>query len=214
MSGSTTATTSRQLGRRARGFVPATTFQRMRIDHDVPPGAPAVPSGVVVRVGPGDERLRRHGHDVWRRAFADHFGFVDAPFGEWHGHIDAAATTDWAQLRVAYLDGEPAAMVRGNDQFVEDQDCGYIATVAVVPEARGRGLAKLLLLQAFVDDFGRGRRGTVLHVDANNVTPAVGLYMGVGMRPVLRIDVWRAALASGHAAADEIRGAEPPAVRE
>lgn len=67
-----------------------------------------------------------------------------------------------------------------------------MATVAVLPSARGRGLAKLLLLQAFADDHRRGRRGTILHVDSNNVTPAVGLYERVGMRPVLAIDVWQA----------------------
>jgi ribosomal protein S18 acetylase RimI-like enzyme len=176
----------------ARGFTPVTTFQRMRIDFVAPPGEPVVPGGVIVRTGPGDEAFRRQAHDVSKRAFAEHFGFVERPFEEWHESIETASTSDWAQLRVAYVDGRPAAMVRGTDQFVDDEDCGYVATVAVLPADRGRGLAKLLLLQAFADDFRRGRRGTVLHVDANNVTPAVGLYEHVGMRAVLAIDVWRA----------------------
>jgi ribosomal protein S18 acetylase RimI-like enzyme len=180
----------------ARGFVPATTFQRMRIDFDDAPTVPAVPSGVVVRTGPGDERLRRDAHDVWRAAFGEHFGFVEKSFEDWHLGIESAETSDWAQLHVAYVDGAPAGMLRGSNDFVEDEDCGYVATVAVVPRARGRGLAKLLLRQAFVDDFRRGRRGTVLHVDSNNVTPAVDLYVSVGMRPVLAIDVWRGRLAT------------------
>ena len=125
------------------------------------------------------------------RAFVEHFGHVERSFEEWHQSIEAASTSDWAQVRVAYLDGEPVAMVRGSDQFVDDEDCGYVTTVAVLPEARGRGLAKLLLRQAFVDDHRRGRRGTILHVDTNNVTPAVGLYQSVGMRAVLAIDVWQ-----------------------
>ena len=83
-------------------------------------------------------------------------------------------------------------MVRGSDQFVDDEDCGYVTTVAVLPTARGQGLAKLLLLQASVDDYHRGRLGTVLHVDSNNTTPALGLYQHVGMRAVLAIDVWQA----------------------
>jgi ribosomal protein S18 acetylase RimI-like enzyme len=156
-----------------------------------------VPAGIEVRTGPGDESLRRDAHGVWREAFADHFGFVDRGFDEWHEQLDALSSTDWAQLRVAYVDGAPVAMVRANDQFVEDEGCGYVATVAVVPAARGRGLAKLLLLQAFADDAARGRRGTILHVDANNVTPAVDLYVGVGMRPVLRIDIWRTTRPTG-----------------
>jgi ribosomal protein S18 acetylase RimI-like enzyme len=185
---------AQQARARALGFAPATTFQRMRIDFDGPPADPVVPDGVVVRTGPGDEDFRRQAHDVSRHAFAEHFGFHARTFEEWHESIEAASTADWAQLRVADLDGRPVAMVRGTNQFVGDEDCGYVATVAVLPEARGRGLAKLLLLQAFADDHRRGRRGTILHVDANNVTPAVDLYLHVGMRPVLAVDVWRASL--------------------
>jgi mycothiol synthase len=176
---------------RRQGFSPVTTFQRMRIDFDQPPDEPVVPADVVVRTGPGNEVLRRDGHRVWRSAFAEHFGFVERSFDEWHEGIVASASHDWAQLRVAYRDGQPVAMLRGSDQFVEDENCGYVASVAVLGAARGRGLAKLLLRQAFVDDVRRGRRGTILHVDANNTTPAVDLYVSVGMRPVLAIDVWR-----------------------
>ena len=177
-----------------RGFVPATTFHRMRIDFDAAPAEPTVPDDVIVRTGPGDETFRRAAHYVSTSAFADHFGFVERSFPEWHESIVQSATHDWAQLRVAYVDDRPAAMVRGSDQFVEDENCGYIATVAVVPDARGRGLAKLLLHQAFADDFRHHRRGTILHVDTNNVTPALDLYLSAGMRPVLAIDVWRGQL--------------------
>lgn len=181
----------------ALGFEPATTFNRMRIDFDGEPTEPVVPDGVVVRTGPGDEAFRRDGNSVSKRAFVDHFGFVPMSFEEWHERVEASSTHDWAQLRVAYVDGEPVAMVRGSDQFLADEGCGYIPTVAVLQSARGRGLAKLLLRQAFVDDFRRGRKGTILHVDTNNVTPALDLYLGVGMRPVLVIDVWRRAMSTG-----------------
>jgi len=181
----------------ALDFTPATTFHRMRIDFDGEPPDPVVPDGVVVRTGPGDEAFRREAHAVSTRAFVEHFGFVAKSFEDWHKGIEASSTHDWAQLRVAYVDGEPVAMVRGSDQFLEDEGCGYIPTVAVLPAARGRGLAKLLLRQAFADDFRRGRKGTILHVDTNNVTPALDLYLGVGMRPVLVIDVWRRTMSTG-----------------
>jgi mycothiol synthase len=187
---------AQQARARSRSFAPATTFQRMRIDFEEAPSMPTVPPGVVVRTGPGDESFRRDAHDVSRAAFREHFGFVEKSFEEWHSGIESAETSDWAQLRVAYVDGAPAGMLRGSNDFLEDEGRGYVATVAVDPRARGRGLAKLLLRQAFVDDFRRGRRGTVLHVDSNNVTPAVDLYLSVGMRPVLAIDVWRCRLAT------------------
>ena len=88
-------------------------------------------------------------------------------------------------------------MLHGNDQFAADERCGYIARVAVVETARVRGLAKLLLRQAFARDARAGRVGTALHVDTNNPTPALGLYERVGMRTVLVIDVWRRIMCVG-----------------
>lgn len=118
-------------------------------------------------------------------------------FDEWHDLVEASSTHDWSQLRVADVDGRPVAMLLGNDQFLGDESCGYIARVGVAAAARGRGLARLLLRQAFAADARNGRTGTILHVDTNNPTPALGLYESVGMRPVLVIDVWRRSLRAG-----------------
>ncbi len=48
------------------GYESATTFRRMRIDHDAatPIEPPEPPPGVVVRTGPGDETFRREAHDI------------------------------------------------------------------------------------------------------------------------------------------------------
>lgn len=178
----------------ALGFAPATTFHRMRIDHDGTVSDSLAPDGVVLHPGPGDERLRRDAHAVLTSSFADHFGFVRRSYEEWHDRIESSATGDWSQLRVAYVDGEPAAMLLGSDLFVGDEGCGYINNVGVMANARDRGLAKLLLRQAFAGDVRRARKGTLLHVDTNNPTPALGLYLSVGMRVVLVADVWRRAV--------------------
>ena len=45
--------------------------------------------------------------------------------------------------------------------------------------------------RSFSADAAAGRVGTLLHVDTNNTTPALGVYESVGMRPVLVIDAWR-----------------------
>ena len=174
----------------AGGFAIGTTFHRLRIDHH---GVPAEPdaSAVTIRSGEEDEQVRRDALAVANEATAGQFGFVERAFDEWHRDVEASVSHDWAQLRVVYLDNQPVAMLQGNDQFAEDERCGYIARVAVVEAARGRGLAKLLLRQAFARDARAGRVGTILHVDTNNPTPALGLYERVGMRPVLVIDVWR-----------------------
>ncbi|MCE7000452.1 GNAT family N-acetyltransferase [Saccharothrix sp. S26] len=173
----------------ALGFEAATTFHRMRIDHvgEVPPPAP-VP-GLVLRQGL-DEEVRRTAHEVRNASFAGHFGFVPKTYQEWHEQLDRKSTFDWSGLWLAELDGRPAGFMECTDQFA-DENRGYVGHLGVLPAARGRGVAKHLLGQAFHLDAAAGRVGTVLHVDSNNPTPALGLYESVGMRPVLVIDVWR-----------------------
>lgn len=174
----------------AAGFRPSTVFHRMRADHESVP-VPTAPPGVTLRTGPGDEQFLRTAHEVLNASFADHYGWFPKSFEDWHQTLEQDSTFEWSKLIVADLDGVPAGILVATDQFVEDEKCGYVADLGVLPSARGRGIAKHLLRTAFHDDFTSGRAGTILHVDTNNTTPALGLYESVGMRPVLVIDVWR-----------------------
>ena len=178
----------------AAGFASGTTFHRMRIDHVGPVRAPELPAGVVRRTGAEGEAVRRAAHGVNEAAFAGQFGITPQPFDEWHAIREARSAFDWSQLVLLELDGEPVAAREDNDQFVEDEDCGYVQRLGVLESARGQGLAKLLLRDGFATHAAAGRTGTILHVDTNNPTPALGLYTSVGMAPVLVIDVWRAVL--------------------
>lgn len=175
------------------GLRPATSFHRLRIDHAGPLDPPAVPAGLTLHSGESEE-ARREAHLVHQGAFSEHFGFVKVDYDTWYSRRAAHRATDWSQLTVARLDGRPAATVIGNDQFLSDEGCGYVALLAVLPEFRGRGLGRFLLRHAFAADAARGRRGTILHVDSNNTTPALDLYLSAGMRTVMVIDVWRARL--------------------
>jgi len=174
----------------AHGFAAATTFQRMRIDHDGTRHELVAPAGVTLRSGPGDEEFQRAAHRVLDESFKDHFGHVSRTFEEWHEARERETAFDWSMITLAYLDAEPVGILLTLDRFVVDENRGYVGDVGVLAEARGRGIAKYLLLTAFEADIAAGRAGTQLHVDANNTTPALGLYEGVGMRSVLAIDVW------------------------
>jgi len=77
---------------------------------------------------------------------------------------------------------------------VSTDNCGYIGRLAVVPDSRGKGLAKFLLRDTFAHDAAAGRTGTILHVDTSNPTPAVPLYISVGMHPDLTTNIWRRTL--------------------
>ncbi|MGN9844059.1 GNAT family N-acetyltransferase [Nonomuraea sp. H19] len=172
------------------GFEAATSFHRMRIDFDHPVEPPAVPAGLTLHTGESEE-VRREAHRVQQEGFAQHFGFVKLDYDQWYERRQAMSVTDWSQLTLARFDGRPAAVLIGNNQFVSDEDCGYVATLAVLAEFRGRGLGRFLLRHAFAADAARGRKGTILHVDSNNTTPALGLYESAGMRPVMVFDIWR-----------------------
>ncbi|MEV0612279.1 GNAT family N-acetyltransferase [Nonomuraea sp. NPDC050404] len=175
---------------RELGFEPGTSYHRMRIDHDGPVGPPAAPPGLTLHTGEREE-VRREAYRVHQEGFAEHFGFVPITYEQWYERRQAMTATDWSQLALARLDGKPAAVVIGSDQFLPDEGCGYVATLAVLPEFRGRGLGRFLLRHAFAADAARGRKGTILHVDSNNTTPALGLYESAGMRVVMAIDVWK-----------------------
>jgi mycothiol synthase len=172
-----------------RGFSWATSFYRMRVDHGTTAPATA-PPGVTLRTDSGED-FRRTAHAVICESFKDHFGWVAKPYEEWHEILEQDTAFDWSQLVLAELDSRPVAALLTTDRFVEDENCGYVADLGVLAEARGRGIAKYLLRTAFAADVAAGRTGTILYVDGNNTTPALGLYEGVGMRRAMTIDMWR-----------------------
>jgi ribosomal protein S18 acetylase RimI-like enzyme len=179
------------------GFQPATTYHRMRIDHDGPVAAPEVPAGVTVRRGAPDEDSRRAAHHLLTTTFAGQFGFTPRTFDEWEVAHESQSTFDWSQTTLLEVDGRAVAFRECNDQFVEDENCGYIGRLGVLEEARGKGLATFLLRDQFALDAAAGRTGTILHVDTNNPTPALGLYLSVGMRATLVMDVLRIQVDAG-----------------
>ena len=178
----------------ARGLTWATSSRRMMINHTGPVEAPPVPTDLVVRGGAEDDAVRRSAHRVITESFAGQTNAIPRPYDEWVAQHEARSTFDWSMLTVLELDGEPVAVRECDTNFVKSNDCGYIGRVGVLEAARGRGLAKFLLQDQFAIDAAAGRSGTMLHVDSSNPTPAVGLYLSVGMRPDIVNDIWRKAL--------------------
>ncbi|MFI6826002.1 GNAT family N-acetyltransferase [Kribbella sp. NPDC050241] len=175
----------------AHGFTIGTSIHRMRIDFDGEVPAPTVPAGTTVRRGAFDDRSRRAAHAVLVEAFRGQAGADPRPYDEWFASRESRSTFDWSQLTAVEVGGQAAAVTECNDNFVSTDNCGYVGRLAVVPSARGRGLAKFLLHDAFAVDAAAGRSGTILHVDSSNPTPAVALYTAVGMKPDLISDIWR-----------------------
>ncbi|TCC07748.1 GNAT family N-acetyltransferase [Kribbella soli] len=172
-------------------FTTGTTFHRMRIDHTGPAASPDGPAGVEVRRGAFDEATRWAAHEAINECFRGQFGWVETPHEDWLERHDDVPIFEWAQLTLLEVEGQVVAVRECNDKYVETENCGHIGMLGVVEEFRGRGLAKFLLRDAFALDAATGRAGTILHVDTNNPTPALGLYLSVGMNPTVVFDGWR-----------------------
>jgi mycothiol synthase len=178
------------------GFALETTYNRMRIDHSGPVAVPAVPAGTVLRRGAPDDATRRRAHRVIEASFRSQPGAEPRPYDDWVQSRENRSTFDWSLVSVLEADGQAVAVRECSNQFLQSDKCGYVGRLGVLEEARGRGYAKFLLQDAFALDAAAGHAGTLLHVDANNPTPAVALYLAVGMRVTTSADAWRRPLAT------------------
>lgn len=167
----------------AQGLTHVRSFYRMRIDSvspEIPYAAPDLPPGVEIVVR-DDEATRRAIWTVDNESFLDHWNFAPMSYDEWWddlGSDDPGDRDGWWLLTV---DGEPAAICLLDDRRAEMNE-GYVNVLGVRRQFRGRGLASLLLQRAFVRNRDMGRTATLLSVDAQSLTSAVGVYERVGMR--------------------------------
>jgi GNAT superfamily N-acetyltransferase len=89
---------------------------------------------------------------------------------------------DRARVYMASLDGKPVSCILTSDH---DGNCA-VDLVATLPEARGRGLAGALLLNALTDAAERGCRTTTLIA----VPEGQPLYARLGYRAVCPLQQW------------------------
>jgi GNAT superfamily N-acetyltransferase len=172
------------------GFERVRRFWRMSIDLDspaVPGDAPDLPPEAILTVVRTDEERRRV-YDVRNASFQDHWHDVPRPYDEWLSFHDAelADPDGWWLLQVDGIDAAICLM----DESRAELDGGYVRTLGVVRELRGRGLATLLLQRAFLYYREKGRRTVQLGVDSESPTGANHLYEKVGMAPLRVIDAW------------------------
>jgi mycothiol synthase len=174
---------------RAGGLTEARYFLRMTTEL-----GPALPE--VSAAGGSLLRPYRPGVDdaallgAFTDAFAEHPGQdqVD-PVAWWWDLRDAPDSGyDPGLWTVADVDGELVGFCLA--RVSEDGEEGYVAQIGVRPPWRGRGIARDLLVSTLHAFAARGLRAAALHVDADNVTSALQLYVGIGMRPRPEFTIW------------------------
>jgi ribosomal protein S18 acetylase RimI-like enzyme len=176
---------------RSRGFVPVRTFHWMRVDLD--PGRPVpvdLPPGVTLTAfDAGDDSQWRALHDVVQRAFADHWGFVPVEYEHYRADVEAEPHLDLDMWRLAHLEGRVVGVSRASGRYAAEGG-GWVSELGVLPEVRGRGIARALLQACFEANRAHGRTFVGLGVDTENATGAVRLYESVGMRTHQQIDAY------------------------
>jgi ribosomal protein S18 acetylase RimI-like enzyme len=152
--------------------------------------SPALPDGVRIRPC-ASEADRRLVHQLYQTTFARHFDFQPRAYEAWLADIDADGL-DWSLVWIATTDdlGDAGFLMSRNDR----EAMGWIRSIGVLPEARGRGLGGLLLRQAFGAFAAVGRDTVGLGVDTSNATGAPELYRRHGMTVHYAVDTWETVL--------------------
>jgi mycothiol synthase len=158
------------------GYVGVRRWLRMLVDLEEEPVVPEL-AGVRLRpFRPGEERAF---HRTFERAFEGHWGHAPQSFEEWWPRLEQVSSGDFTYLFVAEREGELIGQTSG---LARRFGMGWIGTLGVVPEARGLGIGRALLLRSFAEFWANGERRVGLAVDAANESGATRLYESVGMR--------------------------------
>lgn len=160
----------------AEGYEPVRRFLRMLVELDGPPAVPELPGISIRNLRLGEEAVF---HSVVERAFAAHWGHVPMTSGRWWARVAAGGSDDVSLFFVAERDGEVIGEISCH---AERFGVGFVTTLGVLPEARGLGIGRALLLRAFAAFWERGQPRVGLAVDADNETGATRLYEAAGMR--------------------------------
>ncbi len=142
--------------------------------------APAVPPETGASLVPMDwQRDARGTHEALMEAFREHRNYSQRTFDEWVALLESHPGHDpslWTVARDGDVVGGAAAALK------LPTDEGFIPTLGVRKEWRGRGIGDALLRSAFAMLYARGARRVTLDVDSDNTTGAARLYERAGMR--------------------------------
>jgi len=170
----------RFLKRSARMTIPLTGEERW----------PELPPGLTIRPVDHDDDLQmRLFQGIIEAAFADVPGNLPTPYESYRDMLAALPSIAWDEWFMAELDGVPVGALQSSDQGVEDNE-GWVKSLAVLKEHRGKGVGGALLRTAFATYAAKGRTRAGLGVDLTNPTNAYRLYESVGLRPAYEADIY------------------------
>ena len=182
------------------GFEAVRASYLMRIELSTMPPQPELPEGIFIRPIRMESEFEGAVRVV-RQSFRDHYGFVEEPFensiGRWR-YITSHDPHFDPDLWFVALDGEKISGVCYCTPFSdEDPEMGWIQTLGVLREYRGRSVGLALLRVAFSAFYQRGFVKVGLGVDAGSLTGATRLYEKAGMQVYREFHVFEKELRPG-----------------
>ncbi|MGW7729975.1 GNAT family N-acetyltransferase [Streptomyces canus] len=175
---------------RSSGYSRLVTEWLLEIAMPVEPEVPETPAAITVRAfRPGDEQaayqLTEDAFDEWQQR--------RKTYAEWARHTVEQATFEPAASPVAFAGGQMVGAVLSLD--VPGGDEGYVERVAVRRDHRNRGIARMLLREAFRTFYRQGKQTCTLWTHSD--TGALSLYERIGMTVQRSSTVYGKALTTG-----------------
>jgi len=149
-----------------------------------PLDSPVVPRSLDgVEMVPWDRSLDEGTREALNEAFGDHWGSTQIDEESFRHLIERNAIR--LDLSFQAVSGSEVVGYSLNGFFPDDQQVtgrreGWVRSLGVKREWRGRGVASALIESSFNAFLGAGMTHTMLGVDSENPTGAFGLYEGLG----------------------------------
>jgi len=166
-----------------RGFRRTSSYWRLQIDNIGYQEPPQWPPGIECRVFANTEE------DAARWARLINLAFNEPATAQMvlAQASEPGSSPNGYFFAVDARTGVEIGTSRARQDMVGGIPMGYIGTVGILPEYRGRGVAKALIRQTLHYLAGLGMSSAALFVEENN-TPARALYELTGWYPVYRVD--------------------------
>jgi mycothiol synthase len=180
----------KQAGLERAGYSADRYFYRMSAPVTGTIPAPEIADGYQIRPLAGDSEVEGW-VAAFNGAFAGHYDPPTMTVDDKRNQMTAAGHLPDADLVLVSPDGRIVGVGRNSREIIEEgQDKGWVNSIAIVPEHRGKGLGRALLLSSMAALKGAGFTRVHLSADTGNESGALELYQSAGFAVDSRLVVY------------------------
>jgi mycothiol synthase len=166
-----------------RGFRADHSYWQMRLDNIEKEAIPAWPQGIGVRAFSDIDRDAA----IWAQLVVEAFAEAATPQSVRAQLAEPGVRKEGYFFAIDRHTGREIGTSRGRVDMVGGKEMGYIGTVGVLPQYRGRGIAEALVKQTLAYLVVLGMHSATLFVEDRNIA-ARRLYDKLGWRQIYKTD--------------------------